>query len=401
MPAIKLIEDQDFNALVLDKGDSPSPISKLKQGPVASIYIGIMLKEFTNTFKFISFPIIGALTLVGTVHSFAKNILNRKNKNAHFLFNMGVMTLFGLAEIAALLIAMITVPAALLIATPIIYTVMSGYALLRSIAELFYHGFRALYLWSQHETFSVEFNETLLEFKKATIGFFINSIMFLGSLTTFLAPYVPAIGAFFGMTATLVIQIASASVLSVGFLGTLDQGIKSLFGKSLSEKLKEGIQLFIKKFKGKEEDLHPKKMKVNDVYLQENRFSSLNSHLGDLQIKLQVLNDQDQEENKGRGYNMIKNLLNEEKNQLKHLGNNHVKNRMLNALEEAIQNPAQDSIKNIVKKYDLKKTTTSYFKEVGGMQKLLVLSNQYCGFFKKPSSSDGESAHCARGILNP
>ncbi len=386
---IHLVKDVEFNNSILDKEVAPSSVSKLKQGPLSASYVAIMMNEFTRTFRMAAFPLLGVLTLVGTFLSFREKIRNRKSPNGSYLFNLGMMGLFGIAELAALTLgfmaALIGIPAALLIVGPIIFTVVSGFNFFRSIGEFFYHAVNAIRLRFNGDNFSAEYQDHIKGLKASAFGTLINSIALLATLTTMLAPYVPAIGAFFGATATLVFQIGAASVLGVGFFATMKDVIKKGINKLMSKSEEAPEPVKVRSVEGKN---------VNNDYLSPGKFSTLDSHVEDLQIKMQVLYAQDETAERSLridqygSTNLMKNLIAEEVERLRHLDNDHVKKEVLFQISRAIANPhhEHDALKKMVKEPAYQKALTSYMTKDGngGLQKVLVLANQYCNFFPNP-----------------
>jgi hypothetical protein len=316
------------------------------------------------------------------------------------------------------------------------------------------------------------------------------------------------------VTATLVIQIASASVLGVGFLGVINEFTETYLGFSfvkpfqklgqyLKDKFKKDPNKKINRYeklgpdfdyvpveiehesKDSKEEVTVGKVEVidaNSAYTdpKNHRFDSLmDTNLKDLQIKMQALHEQDlksadEKKHTRKSHEFMLSLLQQEGARTAHLGSGHVKNKVLTELRTAIDkkpteylpNPAiivsqiiengdhslvrvlneiadrkdasldsltatiisnltdqnvdftlanfkmavnieaerikfensinPHAVKNILDKaaeekdFSMQKLTTSRLKDTGGMQKTLVLANQYCSFFGDSKAEDSK-----------
>lgn len=423
---IHLIQDTDFNNKILNEAPG-SEVGKLKRGILSANFVAILMKEFSKTFRMAAFPLLGVLSLVSTFLTFREKFNNRNTSKGSYLYNLGLTALFMAAEITALVLGLVATSFSLLIAGPIIFTAITFYNVISSFIDMVNHAAHVLYLrLSKKDNYSIEYQEHVKGFWKSGLSLILNSIVLIGTVTTMLAPYVPAIAGIFGAAfgaVTFAFQIASASVLGVGFLAVVDDFI----GKHLSKKgtglIPRAINYINEKLFNKSDEPTISKT-VSDEYSSPGKFSTLDSHVEDLQIKMEVMHEEDKssiinevqleskrisneelatfneaEELKkraerlhsknARSYQLMQGLFTREREKLAHLPKNHDKVVFLETIESAVLSrddakPNKDLFLSAVNNYgkNLRNITTSFFNEDDdGMKKLLVVANQYCGFF--------------------
>jgi len=406
----EIIDHRTVRQFILDEiplTDSAEITEAVKLSIFSSIFYHTIHAFKTIAIKTLA-PLLAFVSLIGFAHEYFSSLREQNNnkKPKHFLNG-----LLLIAEVIAIFFFVTGTLVSTVVAPAIFVAVSATRFLMALVKSLYYVGELASLYYNKwfkdnDETFTQKHKHAIDKLKLHLKDTLIGGIVCAGIIIAFFAPEVVGFPA---IVAPVVLAFKWMACVTLGALSSwilTRQSIKNFFKSRTTQESSTQITEEPKNDSMTEPLIQPQpsfKLSDNLHFTDEikekyrkNKFNHLmHSDVDDLLIKMEVLHEEKTEGTNLLDLEYLDTLIQQEKMRIQ-LGNNEFimaqKMKVLNLLEALIAGKNlnlrcngvsyENSVLGITRYFcdqeALKPMLTSYFREVGGMQKIFLLVDHYC-----------------------